>query len=320
MLEAFVGVVEAGGFTRAAAALHLSQPALSRRIALLEHELGQPVFERGRTGARLTDAGEAFLPHAQAALACVRDGVAAVRTLATGDVGRLTLAIVGTLASSDLTARLARYRAAHPGLRLLLRTGSSAEVSTLVRRGEAVLGLRYFADPASDLVARGIGREPLVVVARPGHPLARARRVAARRLDGEPWVGFPARRGSVLDPFGHLLARKLDAAGLAEAEVVVIDSLTAQKRLVEGGFGLALVPATSVREELASGTLCALDVPELRAEVEVVLLQRRGAFLSPAARRLIDELAQALPGERPARTSVVTRQRRSVRARARSRT
>ena len=302
-VEAFVAVVESGGFTRAAAALHLSQPALSRRIALLEHEVGQSLFERGRSGARLTDAGHALLPHAQAAIACVRDGVDAVRALAVGDAGRLTLAIVGTLASSGLAARLARFRDAHPRLQLLLRTGSSVEVSGLVRRGEATLGLRYFGDPAPDLVSRDVGHEPLVVVAASGHRLARARRIPAQRLAGEAWVGFPARRGTVPDPFGTVFARRLAAAGLDDADVVVIDSLTAQKRLVESGFGLGLVPVTSVAEEIARGSLCTLDVPELRAQVDVALIHRRRAVLGPAARRLADALVDAARPRRAAMAS-----------------
>jgi DNA-binding transcriptional LysR family regulator len=302
-VEAFVAVVQSGGFTRAAAALHLSQPALSRRIALLEHEVGQPLFERGRNGARLTDAGDAFLPHAQAAIACVRDGADAVRALASGDAGRLTLAIVGTLASSGVAARLARFRDAHPRLRLLLRTGSSAEVSGLVRRGEAALGLRYFADPAPDLVSREIGHEPLIVVAPPAHRLARARRIPAKRLAGDAWVGFPPRRGAVPDPFGHVLARRLAAADLDDAEIVFIDSLTAQKRLVESGFGLALVPATGAAEEIARGSLCALDVPEMRARVDVVMIHRRRAVPGAAARRLMEELVAGIEPRRAAMAS-----------------
>lgn len=313
VVEAFVAVVERGGFTRAAERLHLSQPALSRRIALLEHQLGQALFERGRAGARLTDAGEVFLPHAQAALASLRDGAAAVRALAGGDSGRLTLAVVGTLASTGLTARLARFRAACPGLRLLLRTGSSAEISALVRRGDATLGLRYFADPSAGIASRTLAREPLVVIARAGHPLAGRRRLAAARLAGEAWVAFPARRGGAVDPFGALLVRRLAAAGLDDAEVVVTDSLTAQKRLVEGGFGLALVPASSIQEERADGSLCVLDVPALRAEIEVALIHRHGAFLSAAARRLIDELSRGDAGVslRRARTAAPSRRRRA---------
>ena len=235
-LEAFAAIVEFGGFTRAAEALHLSQPALSRRIGLLEHELRQQVFERGRRGAALTDAGRTFLPHAQAALACLRDGAAAVQALARGESGSLTLAIVGTLASTGLTAQLGRFRAAHPELRVLLRTGSSAEVSSLVRRGEAALGLRYFADPAPDVVSRSVYAEPMVVAAAPGNRLAGLRRIAPERLRGETWVAFPAKRGAAADSFGQLLSRCLAAAGLDAAEIVVIDSLTAQKRLVEAGL------------------------------------------------------------------------------------
>ena len=65
-IETFVTIVRRGGFTRAATSLHLSQPAISRRLHLLERELGRPLFDRARGGARLTEAGRAFLPHAEA--------------------------------------------------------------------------------------------------------------------------------------------------------------------------------------------------------------------------------------------------------------
>jgi DNA-binding transcriptional LysR family regulator len=76
--EAFEAIVRCGGFSRAAAALHLSQPAISRRVHLLERELGAPLFERMRSGAVLTDAGRAFLPRAEAVLPSMRDGIDAV--------------------------------------------------------------------------------------------------------------------------------------------------------------------------------------------------------------------------------------------------
>jgi len=312
IIEAFVAVAESGGFTRAADVLHLSQPALSRRIALIEHELGQAVFERGRRGARLTDAGRIFLPHAQAALACLRDGAAAVRALEHGAAGSLTLAIVGTLASTGLAERLGRFRDANPALRVLLRTGNSTEVSALVRRGEAALGLRYFADPAADMVSRDLYREELVVVAPAGHRLASSRRIAPQRLRAESWVAFPAKRGAVVDPFGQVLARSLAATQLDDSEVVVVDSLTAQKRLVEAGFGLAMVPASSVGEELALQTLRVLDVPALRAQIDVTLIHRRGAFLSPAMRRLMEALVASPPEDRPRKPAPPRRRREAL--------
>ena len=168
-VEAFVAIVRRGGFTRAAATLHLSQPAVSRRLDLLERELGRPLFDRTRGGAQLTEAGRAFLPHAETLLASMRDGVEAVRALERSDRGTVTVALVGTLANTLLTARLQRFRDAHRQVRLELRTALSREVSALVRRGDAALGLRYFPDPDPDIVSLPLYREALLHRVRP-HP------------------------------------------------------------------------------------------------------------------------------------------------------
>src|SRR5436309_168271 len=93
-VEAFLAIVRRGGFTRASVSLHLSQPAISRRIDLLERELGAPLFERIRTGVVLTEAGRAFLPHAEALLASMRDGISAVDALRGVSRGAVSLAIV----------------------------------------------------------------------------------------------------------------------------------------------------------------------------------------------------------------------------------
>ena len=152
-MEAFVAIVRRGGFTRASAALHLSQPAISRRVHLLERELGAPLFERIRSGVILTDGGRAFLPHAEALLASMRDGIDAVGALRGAAQGAVTLAVVGTLASTSLTMRLRRFREDYPGIDLRMRTALSREISELVRRGDATLGLRYGAEPDPDLVS-----------------------------------------------------------------------------------------------------------------------------------------------------------------------
>ena len=143
-LRTFVAIAELGGFTRAGARLHRSQPAISRRLGLLEQELGAPLFDRLRGRARLTEAGRAFRPHAEAALAALKDGQEAVRDLQSGLSGSLSLALVGTLADTHIVDTLRRFRRRARGVRLELRTASSAEVTDLVRRGEVTLGLRYF--------------------------------------------------------------------------------------------------------------------------------------------------------------------------------
>ena len=289
-LEAFVAIVRRGGFTRAASSLHLSQPAISRRIHLLEHELGAPVFDRVRAGIVLTDAGRAFLPHAEALLACARDGAAAVAAVRGGEHGTVTLALVGTLASTALADRLRRFREARPGVDLRLRTALSREVSDLVRRGEATLGLRYGADPHPELLSVRVHDEPMVAVAGARHPLARAKRVESKALAGERWVAFPARPGAPPEPYSSALAQAL-AGWRLEAEIVPVDSLTAQKRMVEAGFGLALLPESSVHEEVRSGTLRVLRIPDLRVTLRVERIHRRRAYLSGAAQALMAMLA-----------------------------
>jgi DNA-binding transcriptional LysR family regulator len=290
-VEAFVAIVRRGGFTRAAATLHLSQPAISRRVHLLEDELGAPLFERIRSGAALTDAGRAFLPHAEALLASRQDGVEAVRALRGGDRGTVTLAIVGTLASTALTERLRRFREAFPAIELRVRTALSREVSELVRRGDATLGLRYEPDPDPELVSTTLHAERLVPVCSPRHRLARGRRLRPAALAGEPWITFPPRPGAPREPYATALEHRLAACGLGAAHIIPIDSLTAQKRMVEAGFGLALLPESSVDEELGRGTLRALPVPAMRTTIPVVLIHRRRAYLGGATRALVTALS-----------------------------
>src|SRR5215831_14102299 len=314
-IETFVAVVRGGGFTKAASLLHLSQPAVSRRLELLERELGAPLFERIRSGAILTEAGRTFLPHAEALLASMRDGLDSVRALHQVDRGMITLALVGTLASTSLTGCLQRFREAHPRVELRLRTALSQEVSVLVRRGDATLGLRYGGDPHPDMVTVSVYNELMMVVCSPRHRLAGRRSVAASALGTERWVAFPPRNDAFYEPYPWSLQNRLAAWGLHPAEIVPIDSLTAQKRMVEAGFGLALLPESSVDEELRTGTLQEMPIVGKRVAMPVFLLHRRNGYLSGAARALIVEL-RAWP-RRPARSRAARRSQRPGSSRTR---
>jgi DNA-binding transcriptional LysR family regulator len=216
----------------------------------------------------------------------MRDGIEAVSAVRGTGHGPVTLALVGTLASGSLTARLSEVCQAHPGLDLRLRTALSAEVSALVLRGDAALGLRYGTDPDPGLVSVIIHQERLVPVCPPGHPLAAGGTDPAAALAGQRWLAFPSRAGAPGDPYAAALQQLLAAHGLGAAEILPIDSLTAQKRLAEAGFGLAILPESSLDEELRTGTLCAIDAPALTATIPVALIRRRNAFQTGAARAL----------------------------------
>jgi DNA-binding transcriptional LysR family regulator len=283
-IRTLLSVVQLGGFTRAAGQLHRSQPAISRRIGLIEQELGAPLLERAQGGVRLTEAGRAFLPFAEAALAAIKDGRDAVQATVSEEAGDVSIALVGTLADTQIVDVLRKFARRSKRSSLDIRTTSSQEVSDLVRRGEVMLGLRYFADARPEIVLKVVDEERMLVVCAPDHRLAN-RRARNADLRNDRWIGFPMGRGR--ESFGHVLSRQLTLAGLDDAKITIIDSLTAQKRLVQAGFGIALVPESSVRDELRLGSLAKIDAPMIRTSIPIGLIHRRNGYLNSAARTLI---------------------------------
>jgi DNA-binding transcriptional LysR family regulator len=295
-IEAFVCIAELGGFTEASRKLGRSQPAISRRIHELEQSLDAALFDRVGRRVALTDAGRALLPHAEAALAAIRDGERAVRDQAGKPRGELSLrlAIVGTLADSHIVDALRAFESRFAEASVELRTATSREVSALVRRGESALGLRYFPDSDPTLESIPLGSEKLFVVVPASHRI-RARRLRdLRSLAGERWLGFPPDR-SQPESFGHLLERQLLASGLRNPSITAVDSLTAQKRLVEAGLGVALMPRSSVREELRIGSLRGIEVQTLRSGLPVVVVRRKRGYRSRLATAFLDVLADHTP-------------------------
>lgn len=298
LLKTFLAICRQRSFSRAAEQLHRTQPAISRRISLLERELGVPLFERGAGELMLSQAGRVLLPFAERALAAIRDAEDAVCDLRQTNAGPLSLAIVGTLAGRELSALLKRFAAQHPKVEISLRTARSAEVSDLVRRGEATLGIRYDRDRSPDLESSLLGTEPLLVVCGSDHPLAGRRVRSFAALSNEHWVAFPGPRDIAAEHVFGLF----QAHGFGEVSWTPIDSLTAQKRLVEAGFGLALMPENNIAEELAAGTVRKIRVDDLRAGAPVFAVTRRGGYLSAAAQALrqllVQDYAKTLVGGR----------------------
>lgn len=289
VLETFLIVYRLQGFSRAARVLHRTQPAISRRISMLEQELGAPVFERKSGGIVLSQAGRVLVPYAERALAAMQDGASAVRALRMENAGPLSIAAVGTLAGPDLGAVLKRFAENHPAVDLTLRTARSMEVSDLVRLGEVTIGLRYDPDRSPDLQCEELGAQPLLVVCAAGHPLAGRSIASLKPLRNERWLAFPEIPGQREISASHVFGLFL-AHGLGEVHWTPVDSLTAQKRLVEAGFGMALMSENHVTEELAAGTIGVIRVKGLGAGLPVCIVTRNGGFLSAAARRLLELL------------------------------
>jgi len=290
-LKTFVAIHRSGGFSQAAEVLHRSQPAISRRIAVMEDQVGAALFDRVAGGIVLSQAGRVLLPQAERVLAALSDATQALADMRAAEAGAVALAVVGTLANTELTVALKRFAKRLPKATLTLRTAASTEVSALVRSGEADIGLRYHDDPSSDLIAEALRGEALVVACAKDHRFAGKSVRALAQLRGEAWIGFPniPLRGEMTP---HILAQ-FQVRGVGQVAWTAVDSLTAQKRLVEAGFGLALVPASSVKDELKAKAIATIRVGDLRAVNPVSLIVRKGGYLSAAATRLMDFLREA---------------------------
>lgn len=287
-LRTFLSVHREKGFSRAARALRRTQPAISTRIRLLEQELGAPLFERTANGIALSQAGRILVPYAEAAIAALQDAENAVRHLRTEISGPLDLVLVGTLAGPKLTGVLKRLVARHPSVALTLQTARSRDVSELVRIGKATVGLRYERDRSTDLHCEQVGMEDLIIACGAKHPLAGKTLNSLAPLTDEQWFAFPD--DPERETWDSHISRIFPRHDFGPVSWSQVDSLTAQKRLVEAGFGLALLPSSGVLEELAARSLKVIRVRRLKLQQPIYLVTRAKGYLSAAANHLIDLL------------------------------
>ncbi|GAB2565357.1 LysR family transcriptional regulator [Kribbella endophytica] len=184
LVRYFLVMAEELHFTAAARRLYVSQPALSNQIRRLENQLGAQLFERSPRGVTLTAAGDAFLPHAQSALAAIRSGVAE----ATAAAGRDQVLRIDVLQTDLVTPRavLARLRERLPSLRLEVSSRGSREQEQRLLSGDLDLALcGSTAHLADGLVQRVMRREALGIALPTDHPLSDVDAVAVRELADE---------------------------------------------------------------------------------------------------------------------------------------
>ena len=289
-LRAFLAVARHAHFTRAAAALHLAQPALSQQIAQLEDDLGTRLFERSRRGARLTDAGAAFRVRAERVVAELDSARAEARDYRGLVRGRVVLGTIASLAVLRLPSVLARFRERHPGIEIVLREDHSSTLVGWLAEGAVDLALvhtgsfesrgRSRARPVSHtgLAFEVLEAEEMVLVMPRGHRLARGARVRFSELAGDPFVLY--KDGS--------LAREMMLAGSAAAGFTPRSALEATgndtvRAFVSAGFGVSLLPRSLA---IVTGPPVAVASTVPRAIRVVSLGRRKHGVMQPAVQAL----------------------------------
>lgn len=279
-IEAFLETARQGNLSRAAEALHVTQPALTARLHGLEAELGGPLFVRGRRGMALTDAGRAFLPYAERAIAALDEGASLLRGLEQGNAGELVLGAAPAVSTYVLPGLLLRFAERHPGVRLSVRTGHSEQIVEMALRREIDLGLiRELRHP--DIESRVLYEDELVLVVNDRHPFADRRTVDIDELSRARLIMFD-RTSSYYDLTNALFRE----AGVAPNGVMELDNIDAAKQMVGHGLGVALLPYSSVAAELADGRLHAVVIrgaAPIRRSIVAIRRRGLGDLSGPAA-------------------------------------
>lgn len=281
-LRYFLAVAERRHFGRAAAQLGISQPPLSQQIRDLERELGVRLFERGRGGVRLTEAGAAFEPQARATLAQASRALAEARRVGRGEAGRLELGFSGSLPFSGVFGRLLReFRASYPAVQLHLRELGSAEQVSGILSQRLDLGMLRLTPSRLPVGLSGLTlfSEPLVVALPTAHRLASRPQLRLTELAAEPWITFaPAIPGGLPEQIDHLLR----AAGLVPRVVQQAHEMPTLIGMVAAGVGVTLVAASMQRIRLPGVTFRPLSPGRQRSESVVMLVWGRSPS-APAA-------------------------------------
>ncbi|ONI71104.1 hypothetical protein ALI144C_52155 [Actinosynnema sp. ALI-1.44] len=236
-LRWFVMVAEGRTVTAAAAELHVSQSALSRGVARLEHEIGTPLFDRVGRVLRLNSNGQTLLDAAKRALNSIDGAVRTIGTAADPTVGTVRFAFLNTLGNEFVPTLLSGFRVLYPKVEFLLRQGGTTRNERYLLDGEVDVVLAAQPSDQPGITWRPIVEEPLTLVVPTGHRLARRRTVRLADVAGEPFVTFS-------DGFGlRLITERLcHQAGFAPRIAFEGEEPFTLRGLVGAGCGVALLP------------------------------------------------------------------------------
>ena len=292
-LRYFVAVAERLHFGRAAQALHISQPPLSRAIRALEAQLGVPLFVRSRRRVELTREGERLLEESRRMLGHLERTALELRGMAAGERGRLRVGFVSLADYGVLPGLLKAYKAAHPGVRLALREMLSAEQAGALVGGELDFGLLLPPVSGAEALERlTVQRERFVVALPAGHRLASDRaplRVAA--LSGEPLVMVPREIAPGLYDIVTGLAARAGISFNVAQEAIQMQTVVS---LVSSGLGAAIVPGSIAN--LGRRGVVYRDIADRHPRLDLWLAWPRGAALAAPAREFLDAARRVARG------------------------
>jgi len=280
-LKAFIVVTDTGSFSAAANAIHLTQPAVSKRIAQLEKRLGQNLFDRLGHHVQLTEAGRRLLPHAQKILYAVQDSLHEIGQLQTKPSGILKIATSYHVGLHHLPDRLKTYYNDYADVELDLRFMDSEDALAAVEKGEIEMAVITLPSTLPEhLMAKALWKDPMQIVCAIDHPLTQS-------TDMHDLQDYPA-----ILPDSKTMTRQLVETELSKHSLIINVRLSSNhlesiRMMVEIGLGWSVLPRTLKSETLHN---CQFKPIRISRDLGVVTHQQR--TLTRAATLLIERLQQ----------------------------
>ena len=287
-LATFLEVARREGFARAAAELHVSQPAVSKTIRELEELLGLTLIERGAGPFRLTGFGRTFQRHAAISVGALQEGIAAARRAGGPEIATVTVGALPTVSARILPAAVEAFRRLGLAARVRVVTGPNDHLQAQLRLGEVAFVVGRMGDPErmAGFAFEHLYSERVVMAVRPGHPLAGLVPVLPERLGTYPMLLPPP--GSIIRP---AVERLLLSLGLPAPEDAVETVSTAFGRgTVLGTDAVWIISEGVVAQDVEAGTLALVPVDTRDTWGPVGLTTRVGTALSTPAEALADAI------------------------------
>lgn len=298
LLRHFLAIYRAGSIGRAAAALSLSQPGLSKSLRRLERDLGVVLFERQPTGMVTTVHGQALARRAEVIEAEGRRALEELQQIGDATVGKISIGVGPAVAASILPAPLAAFLGDRPRIEVSVLEGLYEVLIERLLSGalDFVLTTRPFTggnDPAIEVTR--FRRDRFTIACGIDHPLSRRKAPFGKALAEYPWV-MPPRGGIIWQRFVDLFVRQ----GLrAPDPQVETNSTGLMLSLIRTGRYLTFVPESLFAYEVRHKTAILLRDPAFMIDREIIMLTRTGTFLSPNALALLDALKSSEQGASP---------------------
>jgi DNA-binding transcriptional LysR family regulator len=284
-LQAFRAAAESGSFSAAASRIFLSQPAISKRIAALERELGTRLFDRVGRRVQLTPAGRALLARTRIILNEIEDARRSLANLAGEVGGELSLATSHHIGLHRIPDTLRRFHARYPDVRLDLRFMDSEAACAAVVRGEIELAVVTLpAGPIPQLKVERVWDDPLEIVVAPSHPLAQARDVNAKAL-----LDYPAILPGPGTYTREIILKALGGGLRARMRVgMTTNYLEVLKMLAAIGLGWSALPRTMIDDELK-----VVQIKQIRIRRELGIVTHSTRTVSNAGQAMIRMIREA---------------------------